>query len=193
MFPNYLQREAVKKILSDIQFWAHMRTQISKPMPLRNWLFTNRDPSKYPLFQHEVRAGFRLSVVWAKRRLVANKTESKLLFSSNLTLLLQLLKVRTAYLLLARICRNYYFYSDDFWRKWYVCETGRQFLIISVADEGLGEMCFLSGLHYPFLLPFGKARIYGDIKISFLGKVRIYGDIKTSFLGFIDFCDILDS
>ena len=89
MFPNYLQREAVKQILwkhvlkvsinirrsyvykcnnnltkegyelPDIQFWAHMRSQISKPMPLRNWLFTNRDPFKYLLFQHEVRAGFR--------------------------------------------------------------------------------------------------------------------------------------
>ena len=35
------------------------------------------------------------------------------------TLLLQLLKVRTAYLLLARICPNYYFYSDDFWPRMY--------------------------------------------------------------------------
>ena len=32
----------------------------------------------------------------------------------DVTLLQQLLKVRTAYLLLARICPNYYFYSDDF-------------------------------------------------------------------------------
>ena len=47
--------------LPNIQFWAHMRSQISKPMPLRNWLFTNnvRDPFKYSLFQLEVRAGFR--------------------------------------------------------------------------------------------------------------------------------------
>ena len=45
--------------LPDIQFWVHMRSQISKPMPLRNWLFTNRHPFKYPLFQLEVRAGFR--------------------------------------------------------------------------------------------------------------------------------------
>ena len=44
----------------------------------------------------------------------------------------------------------------------------------SVADEGrLGEMCLPAGLHYPFILPFGKVRIYGDIKTSFLGKVRI--------------------
>ena len=45
--------------------------------------------------------------------------------------------------------------------------------IISVADEGFGEMCFPAGLNYPFILPFGKVRIYGDIKTSFLGKVRI--------------------
>ena len=30
-----------------------------------------------------------------------------------------------------------------------------------------------AGLHYPFILPFGKVRIYGDIKTPFLGKVRI--------------------
>ena len=40
---------------------------------------------------------------------------------------------------------------------------------------------FPRGSTYPFRLPFGKVRIYGDIKTSFLGKVRIYGDIKTSF------------
>ena len=34
-------------------------------------------------------------------------------------------KVKTAYLLLARTCQNYYFYSDDFWLKLDVCETGR--------------------------------------------------------------------
>ena len=34
-------------------------------------------------------------------------------------------------------------------------------------------MCFPAGLLYPFILPFGKVRIYGDIKTSFLGKVRI--------------------
>ena len=45
--------------LPDIQFWAHMQSQISKPMPLPNWLSTNRDPFKYSLFQLEVRAGFR--------------------------------------------------------------------------------------------------------------------------------------
>ena len=28
---------------------------------------------------------------------------------------------------------------------------------ISVADEGLGEMCFPVGLHYPFILPFWKS------------------------------------
>ena len=32
--------------LPDIQFMAHTRSQISKPMPLRNWLLTNRDPFK---------------------------------------------------------------------------------------------------------------------------------------------------
>ena len=30
------------------------------------------------------------------------------------------------------------------------------FLIISVADEGLGEMCYPTGLHYPFILPLEK-------------------------------------
>ena len=34
---------------------------------------------------------------------------------------------------------------------------------------GLGEMCFPRGS----TLPFGKVRIYGEIKTSFLGKVRI--------------------
>ena len=34
-------------------------------------------------------------------------------------------------------------------------------------------MCFPAILHYPFILPFGKVRIYGDIKESFLEKVRI--------------------
>ena len=76
MFSNDLQREAMKtdtvetllKVslsyvykcnnnftkegyeLPGIQFWAHMRSQISKPMPLRNWLSTNMDPFKYSLF-----------------------------------------------------------------------------------------------------------------------------------------------
>ena len=42
--------------LPGIQLWAHMRLQISKPMPVRsdaafrNWLSTNRDPFKYSLF-----------------------------------------------------------------------------------------------------------------------------------------------
>ena len=45
--------------------------------------------------------------------------------------------------------------------------------IISVADEGLGEMCFPAGLHCPFILSFGKVCIDGDIKTSFLGKVHI--------------------
>ena len=44
-------------------------------------------------------------------------------------------------------------------------------------------MCFPAGLHYPNILPFGKVRIYGDIKTSILRKVRIKH---------IDFCDILD-
>ena len=39
---NNLTKEGYE--LPDIQFWAHMRSQISKPRPLRNWLFTNRDP-----------------------------------------------------------------------------------------------------------------------------------------------------
>ena len=47
------------------------------------------------------------------------------------------------------------------------------FPLLMKADEGLGEMCFPAGLHYPFILPFGKVRIYGDIKTPFLGKVRI--------------------
>ena len=54
-----------------------------------------------------------------------------------------------------------------------VRETGRQFPIVSVADEGLGEICFPTGLHYPIILSFGKVRIYGDINTSFLGKVCI--------------------
>ena len=45
--------------------------------------------------------------------------------------------------------------------KWDVKEPGRQFPFISVADEGLGELCFPAGLHYS---PFGKVRIYGDLK-----------------------------
>ena len=43
-------------------------------------------------------------------------------------------------------------------------------------------MCFPAALHYPNILPFGKVRIYGDMKTSFLGKVGIKH---------IDFCDIL--
>ena len=88
MFPNDLQREAMKKMLykhffkviinirrsyvykcnnnftkegyelPEIQFWLHMRSQISKPMPLRNWLSTNRDPFIYSLFSTRVRASF---------------------------------------------------------------------------------------------------------------------------------------
>ena len=84
------------------------------------------------------------------------------------TLLLQLLKVRTAYLLLAQICPNYYSYSDDFWLKWDVCETGRQFPIIFVVDEGIGEICFHAGL------PIHSFSILEKFAyISFLGKVRI--------------------
>ena len=33
--------------LPDIKFWAHMRSQISKPMLLCTWLSTNRDLFKY--------------------------------------------------------------------------------------------------------------------------------------------------
>ena len=75
MFPNDLQCEAMKTDivetlfksfyniwrsyvyiyqeryeLPDFQFWAHMRSQISKPMPFNNWLSTNRDPFKFSLF-----------------------------------------------------------------------------------------------------------------------------------------------
>ena len=49
--------------------------------------------------------------------------------------------------------------------------------------KALERCVFPAGLHYPYFLPFGKGRIYGDIKSSFLGKVRIKH---------IDLCDILD-
>ena len=80
------------------------------------------------------------------------------------TLLLQFLKSENSLFARARTCPNFYFYSDDFWLKLDVCETGRQFPIISVADIGLEDMCFLAGLHFPFILSFVKVCIYGDIK-----------------------------
>ena len=113
MFPNYLQREAVKQIhvlwkhflkvsinirrsyfykcnnnltkegyeLPDIQFWAHMRSQISKPTHLRNWLFTNRDLLSTRSARGLQTFHSELSVVWAKRSFVANKIESKSYYS----------------------------------------------------------------------------------------------------------------
>ena len=45
--------------LPDIQFWAHIRSQISKPMPLRNWLSTNRDSFKYSLYSTRSARGFQ--------------------------------------------------------------------------------------------------------------------------------------
>ena len=44
-------------------------------------------------------------------------------------------------------------------------------------------MCFLAGLHYPFILPFGKVRIYGDIKTSFLKDIPISVIFRTFLLG----------
>ena len=44
--------------LPEIQFWLHMRSQISKPMPLRNWLSTNRDPFIYSLVSTRSARGF---------------------------------------------------------------------------------------------------------------------------------------
>ena len=91
------------------------------------------------------------------------------------TLLLQLLKsknsVQTCFeinntfalgqvrdLLLARTCPKYYFYSYyDFWLEWDVSETGRQVPTISIAAEGLGEMCFPAGLNCPWNSPFWKS------------------------------------
>ena len=84
-------------------------------------------------------------------------------------------------MLLARTCLNYYFYSDDFWLELDVWETGRQFPIISVADEGLGEMCFPAGLHYPIILPFGKVRIYGDINTP-LSRKSSHKDTSISVI-----------
>ena len=103
------------------------------------------------------------------------------------TLLLRLLKVRTAYLILARICRNYYFYSDDFWLKCDVCETGRQFPIISFADEGLGEMCFPAGLpiHSFSLLKSLHIWRYKDILSRKSSHIWRYKDIlsrKSSYI-----------
>ena len=46
-------------------------------------------------------------------------------------------------------------------------------------------MCFSAGQHYPFILPFGKIRIYGDIKTFFLGKVRIKPHRFLSFWTFL--------
>ena len=59
---------------------------ISKPMPLRNWFYTNRDFFKYSLFSTRSARGFHtfhseLSVVWAKRSLLANNIESKSYYS----------------------------------------------------------------------------------------------------------------
>ena len=56
--------------------------QISKPMPLRYWFSTNRDSFKYSLFSTRSARGFQtfhseLSVVWAKRSLLANNIESQ--------------------------------------------------------------------------------------------------------------------
>ena len=62
------------------------------------------------------------------------------------TLLLQFLKSESSLFARARSCPNFYFYSDDFGLKCDVCETGRQFPTISVADEDLLEMCFPAGL-----------------------------------------------
>ena len=45
--------------LPDIQFWVHMRSQISKPMPLRNWLSINMDLFKYSLFSTRSARGFQ--------------------------------------------------------------------------------------------------------------------------------------
>ena len=81
---NYFTKEGYE--LPDIQFWAHMWSHISKPKPLPNWLSTNMDPFKYSLFTTRSARGFQsfhseLSVVWAKRSLVANKIESKSYYS----------------------------------------------------------------------------------------------------------------
>ena len=46
--------------LRDIQFWAHMLSQVSKPMSLRNWLSSNRDPFKYSLFSTRSARGFQI-------------------------------------------------------------------------------------------------------------------------------------
>ena len=196
-----------------------MRSQISKPMPLRNWLSTNRDPFKYSLFSTRSARGFQafhseLSVVWAKGSLVANKIESKSYYSPLILHSVRVLQkyafeytkktsvslrrffwVPTKHCILRNIpyIRNPMFhrfysayadasmYQDSgcrgfitlllqrssanmsklllLLRWWDVCETGRQFPIISVAEEGRGEMCFPAGLHYPFILPFGKVCI----------------------------------
>ena len=67
--------------------------------------------------------------------------------------------MRTAYLL-----ERVHVQIFTFIQMIFVYETGRQFPIISVADEGLGDMCFPAGIHYLFILPFEKVCIYGDIK-----------------------------
>ena len=35
-------------------------------------------------------------------------------------------------------------------------QADSRFPIISIVDEGLGEMCFPAGLHYPFIIPLEK-------------------------------------
>ena len=68
---------------TDIQFWVHMRSQISKPMLLSTWFSTNKDPfndstlvnPKYARFSETFHS--ELSVVSAKRSLVSNNIESK--------------------------------------------------------------------------------------------------------------------
>ena len=63
-----------------------MRSQISKPMPLRNWSSTNMGPFKYSLFSTRSAREFQtfhseLSVVWVKGSLVTNIIESKRYYS----------------------------------------------------------------------------------------------------------------
>ena len=90
------------------------------------------------------------------------------------TLLMQLLKSKNSVFASSANMSKLLLLLRWFLLEWDVCETGRQFPIISVADEGLlGEMCFPTGLHYPIILPFGKVRIYGDINTSSLEEVRI--------------------
>ena len=59
------------------------------------------------------------------------------------------------------------------------------FPIISVADGGLGEMCFPAGLHYPFILLLEKFAYMAILRHPFSEK------FAQRHIDFYDISDIL--